>query len=133
MVQVAPFCVTWTSTALAATVVRRGRHRGLRYLYACGAVFGAAGLVVSMVLLAASLVSNTAHAVQALESGMGVNATVFRGQGRAVLAGPEGHPEVHEQERAMWEVKALIPGVNLPLLHVSYVFLAGPPRWRVQR
>lgn len=133
MVQVAPFCVTWTSTALAATIVRRGRHRGLRYLYACGAVFGAAGLVVAMVLLAASLVSNTAHAVHALGSRVGVNATVYHGQGRAVLAGPERHPEVHEQERAMWEVKALIPGVNLPLLHFSYVFLAGPLRLRVQR
>ena len=135
--QVTPFCITWTSTGLAAAAVRRGRHRGFRYLYACGAVFGAAGLVVATMLLAANLVSNTVHIVQVLGSGPGLNATMHRSKDIPGSAGPVGRPEVGagsageipRREDAFWEVKAMVPGVNLPLLHFGYVFLAGPLRW----
>jgi hypothetical protein len=59
--QVSPLCITWTSTSLAATVVRRGRARPFRYVYACGAVVGVVGMFAAVALVAGNLGSNSLH------------------------------------------------------------------------
>jgi hypothetical protein len=128
--------VTWTSTSLAATVVRRGRRRGFRVVYACGAVFGVAGLVIAMAMLAANLGSNVMHIARTLGPGLGAGTAMRQGEDSLTLARSEGRPdagtvlqtEAHTDGDTVWAVKALIPGVNLPLLHFSYVFLAGRSR-----
>jgi hypothetical protein len=54
-------CITWTSTSLAAAVVRRGRTRSLRYVYACGGAFGVVGMFAAVALVAGNLASNALH------------------------------------------------------------------------
>jgi hypothetical protein len=41
------------------------------------------------------------------------------------VADAEG--EVGQGHEPVWQVKPLIPGVNLPLLHFTYIFVAGGP------
>ena len=127
--EVAPLCITWTSTALASTVARRGRHRVLRAVYSCGALFGALGLVVALVLLAANLGANVLHVFPrsfrrpALpahpEAGSTHEHTAQDPRAAEGLLQPPSLPEAQ-----VWAVKPLIPGLNLPLVHLSYVFVA---------
>ena len=108
--------------------MRRGRRRFsqriFRALYACGAAFGAVGLVVALALLAANFGSNTLHLL---------GRSNFRNAGAGGLGDKLLSAQDHSQtlartgyagEGSFWEVKPIMPGVNLPLVHLGYVFAA---------
>ena len=76
-------------------------------------------------LLAANLGSNSLHFVK----------HTFRGSGRDVVGphsqehtttytGPRARAPREGGADALWQVKPLVPGMNLPLVHMTYIFVA---------